>query len=108
MEIFKYLSNNIKKEILNSDISTFSELEEIRIRNNKPIILKFLEKEKIINYKIKTEDILETLEKVTENSIYTYEKQIANGFIKSPFFYKMTEPPVMIHAAMEATVKVPV
>lgn len=84
MEIFKYLSNNIKKEILNSDISTFSELEEIRIRNNKPIILKFLEKEKIINYKIKTEDILETLEKVTENSIYTYEKQIANGFITLP------------------------
>lgn len=84
MEILKYLSNNIKKEILNSDIPAFSKLEEIRIRNNKQIILKFLEKEKIINYTVKTEDILETLEKVTENSIYTYEKQIANGFITLP------------------------
>ena len=52
--------------------------------NCKNIILKFNEKEEILNYIVQTKDILETLEKITENSIYTYEKQIANGFITLP------------------------
>lgn len=84
MEVLKYLSEKIKNEILNSNLQTFSTLEEIRIRNNKKLILKFSKEEKILNYIVKTEDILKTLEKITENSIYTYEKQIANGFITLP------------------------
>ena len=35
----------------------------------------------ILSYKVTAKDLLETLEKVTENSIYTYEKQISQGFI---------------------------
>jgi len=84
MEILQYLSNEIKNQIINSDISSFKTLEEIRLRNNKNIILKFTESEKILKYIVKTKDILETLEKITENSLYTYEKQIVNGFITLP------------------------
>lgn len=84
MEILKYLSNQIKEQIINECNNNIQKLEEIRIRNNKNIILKFSEKEEVLNYVTKTKDILETLEKITENSIYTYEKQIANGFITLP------------------------
>jgi len=84
MEILQYLSNDIKNQIINSNISSFKTLEEIRLRNNKNIILKFTENEKVLQYIVKTKDILETLEKITENSMYTYEKQIVNGFITLP------------------------
>lgn len=84
MEILKYLSNSIKEQIIKDCNYDFKRLEEIRLRNCKNIILKFNENEEILNYIVQTKDILETLEKITENSIYTYEKQIANGFITLP------------------------
>lgn len=56
-------------------------LEEIRIRNGLPIILKLGQAEKIIYYKTSTEDINFIFQKICDNSIYTYQNQIANGFI---------------------------
>lgn len=84
MEILKYLSNDIKENIINKSKSKFMDLEEIRLRNNKNIILKFSQNEEIIHYVVTTKDILETLEKITENSVYSYEKQISNGYITLP------------------------
>ena len=82
MEIINYFSksiffelDNIKKEI------NFNDIEEIRLRTNKNIILKLSENELILDYKVTTSDILETLEKITENSVYSYENQIIQGFI---------------------------
>ena len=43
--------------------------------------MKFNNEEVIVSYKVTIKDLLETLEKVTENSVYTYEKQISQGFI---------------------------
>ena len=56
-------------------------LEEIRLRVNRLIILKYNQQEKMLSYTVKTEDILETLEHICENSIYAYQKQIASGYI---------------------------
>lgn len=82
MDILNYLSSNIEKNIRNdNNYIDFETLEEIRLRTNKNIVLKFTEGEIILEYKVTTQDLLETLEKITENSIYTYENQIANGFI---------------------------
>ncbi len=82
MEILKYLSKSIQENINKIQIENSKDkLEEIRLRNNKPIILKLCDDEIIINYTVTTEDLLETLEKITENSVYTYENQISNGFI---------------------------
>ena len=49
-------------------------LEEIRLRVNRPIILKYNQQEKMLSYTVKTEDILETLEHICENSIYAYNR----------------------------------
>lgn len=68
------LENNISEEEVNI-------IEEIRIRINLPIIVKLAEKEKIINYKVSTEDINYIFQKICENSIYAYQNQIANGFV---------------------------
>lgn len=68
------LENNIFEEEVNI-------IEEIRIRINLPIIVKLEEKEKIIDYKVSTEDINYIFQKICENSIYAYQNQIANGFV---------------------------
>ena len=56
-------------------------LEEIRVRNNLPLICKIGQADKVLNYKISTEDINYIFQKICENSIYTYQNQIANGYI---------------------------
>ena len=84
-EVISYFSKKLHRVIsnfLNSNYRTsFNEVEEIRIRASKPLIIKFNNIEHIFDYIVGTEDILETLEKVCENSVYTYQNQICNGFI---------------------------
>lgn len=82
MEILNYLSNNIANVLKDENIiNKMEEIEEIRLRVNQNIILKLSSEEVVISYQVTIRDLLETLEKVTENSIYTYENQISNGFI---------------------------
>lgn len=56
-------------------------LEEIRIRNQKPIILKFSGKEEVIKYIVNSEEMISILQLICENSIYSYQKQISSGFV---------------------------
>jgi len=85
MDVLKFFSPNISKELerylKGQPEDKLNILEEIRIRSNRPIILKFNDEEKFINYQITTEDILETLQIICENSIYSYHNQICNGYI---------------------------
>lgn len=82
MEILEYFPIEIGQLIQNNiGQSEMNELEEIRIRVSKPIILKLANREKIINYKVSTQDILKILENITENSLYSYQKQICSGYI---------------------------
>lgn len=82
-DIFNFFSKNISK-ILKETIETEDEmnfLEEIRIRNHQNIILKFNNQEEIIDYVVTQRDILETLQNICENSIYSYQKEICEGYI---------------------------
>lgn len=81
-DIFNFFSRNISR-ILNEIIETeeIEILEEIRIRNHQNIILKFNNKEMIIDYVVTQRDILETLQNICENSIYSYQKEICEGYI---------------------------
>ena len=80
--IFNFFSKNISK-ILKETIENeeVEYLEEIRIRNNQNIILNFNNKEMIIDYVVTQRDILETLQNICENSIYSYQKEICEGYI---------------------------
>lgn len=77
-EILKYFPEILKEKILQSNLDL---IEEIRIRVNKPVILKNNQKEEIINYPISIENILQILQKICDNSIYSYQNQICEGFI---------------------------
>lgn len=82
MQILEYFPNRIGQVIKdNLNIDDDKLVEEIRIRVSKPIILKCGDKDRILDYIITTQDILEIMERITENSIYSYQKQICEGFI---------------------------
>ena len=83
LDIIKYFPKNVSN-ILNKYLETnnmCNMLEEIRLRANKPLILKFSTYEKIFEHIVQTEDILESLEHICQNSIHTYQNQICNGYI---------------------------
>lgn len=81
-DILKYFPCNIcnlLKGKINEYIKKY--IQEIRIRCNRPIILKLRNKDIIIDYKINQCELLQILEKICNNSIYAYKNQICNGFI---------------------------
>lgn len=83
-EILNYMSSNVKREIqfaLTGNKINFDNIEEIRLRTNKNIAIKEGQNIIFLEYDVKQEDILETFERVCENSVYSYKKQICEGFI---------------------------
>ena len=80
-DIFIFFPKNIASILKETIKEDMDKLEEIRFRTNQNIILKFNEREAIINYKTKSRDILEILQIICENSIYSYQKEIAQGYI---------------------------
>lgn len=80
MEILEYFPDRIKN-ILKGEIEDINKLEEIRLRAGQPIILKLNDGDKIIKYIVSVQEILNTIQNFCENSIYSYQNQIVNGFI---------------------------
>jgi len=78
--INSFLSNSII-EAINRTLISFENIEEIRIRTNKPLIIRTSLEEVVTDYIVTTEDILTSLERICENSVYTYQNQICGGFI---------------------------
>lgn len=83
-EILRYFPNKIYQifsNLLHENPQIGNELQEIRIRVDKPIILKLREKDLILQYNILQTEILQIVERLCENSIYAYKNQICEGFI---------------------------
>ena len=79
-DVLDYLAENIKDEI-KKYISDTQDIEEIRLRIKKPIIIKNSIGNKLLIHIVSKEELLETFQKVCEQSIYSYQKQICEGFI---------------------------
>ena len=83
-EIYKYFPSNIYSLLQNTTEQNYQieqELQEIRIRAERPIILKLRNVELVIEYQVNQTEILQTVEKLCNNSIYAYKNQICEGFI---------------------------
>ena len=78
MEFLRYFPLKIKEKL--TDYIN-DKLEEIRFRVARPIILKYENKEIIIKYVVTTEEILQIMQRICDNSIYSYQNQICNGYI---------------------------
>ena len=83
-EILRYFPSQIYvllKNTLIQDRKLQRDLQEIRIRVERPILLKTRQADIMIDYQISTSEILQILEKLCENSIYAYKNQICEGFL---------------------------
>lgn len=83
-EILRYFPNNIYQIFINifkENSKIINEIQEIRMRANRPIVLKLREKDIIMQYNITQAEMLQILERLCENSIYAYKNQICEGFI---------------------------
>ena len=83
--IIKYFPEEIT-EVINNYFDEDEEdknnsIEEIRFRVDKPIMLKFNRLEKILNKNVSRDEILQIIQCACNNSIYSYQKQICEGFI---------------------------
>ena len=56
-------------------------IEEIRIRANRNMIFKYIDKEEVLDFVPSQREILSILQVFCDNSIYSYQSQICNGFI---------------------------
>lgn len=82
-EVLEYLPNSIKEEIIKYREKGIlsNSIEEIRLRIEQYLTIKVGQEIKCINHKISKQEIEETFENICEKSIYSYTKQISEGFI---------------------------
>lgn len=77
--IAEYINKKMVQVIANESAD---ELEEVRVRTVKPIILKYTKNEYILEEVIVSrEEILEILQLICENSIYSYQSEICEGYV---------------------------
>jgi stage III sporulation protein AA len=76
--VLEYLPITIKNKIL-SQCSNL--IEEIRLRSNKPLMLKIGQETVSLEYIVKQQEILQAFERICENSVYSYRRQICDGYI---------------------------
>lgn len=79
-EVLEYFPEEIKSKLQTLQ-DRINGLEEIRVRTNRNILLKIGQEEYKVDYLIGTKEVLEILQRICDNSIYTYQSQICNGYI---------------------------
>lgn len=77
-EFYKYFPSNIRQALEKINIQ---KIEEIRIRNERKIRVKSNDSEEILNVIVTKEDTIRILQSICENSIYSYQNKIAEGFV---------------------------
>lgn len=77
--IMDILTPDIVQQI--EKLSDYSNLQEIRIRIDKPLIFYLGSKEVVTNYIIKTQDIKFLIQRISNYSIYAFEEEIKQGYI---------------------------
>lgn len=77
-EILEILPDEIKKQL---NMFNFKNLQEIRIRSQKPIIVKDGAEEIIIDYIVNLEEVGSIVKRMSSYSIYAYDDEIKQGYI---------------------------
>jgi stage III sporulation protein AA len=94
--IVPYLSSQVGQIIRTINQQQLKQLEEIRLRNGQPLLMKIGEHELAVNnqgelikdlrsaYIVQPDDIFRTILSISDNSLYAFEEEIRRGFITIP------------------------
>ncbi|MFZ5987145.1 MAG: stage III sporulation protein AA [Bacillota bacterium] len=92
-DVLRFVCQDIRQVLTRVSLMDLITLEEIRLRANKPVMLQnskgsfFLNSEgkltdsKLNLFYVTQEQIMKTLELISENSIYAFQDEIKNGFL---------------------------
>ncbi len=80
-EILIYFPNDIKKEFEKVPEKIWENSKEIRIRAERKITICCFDDEYLLDFIASTENILRLVENFSENSLYSFQKEINEGFI---------------------------
>lgn len=92
-EIFPFLIPGIREVIQKININELNNLEEIRLRAGKPLMVFYKKNDWFVTgngrltrslseaYLVEQREIIKTLELMSENSIYAYQDEIKSGYI---------------------------
>lgn len=79
--VLEYLPISIRKILKENFLESNIQIEEIRLRSGKPLALKIGQDNKIHDYYVTQQEVLQSFEKICENSVYSYRRQICDGYI---------------------------
>ncbi len=94
LNITQWLSDNLKEIISELSVERL-EVEEIRLRIGQPLLLKAFQQDIFLDkfgqqssqekaYRIKQVDLIETLERMTNSSLYAVNEELKQGFLTLP------------------------
>lgn len=78
-EVYKMLPDNIKNNV--KEFLVLEEVQEIRIKIGKPIIIVLSFQEKILDYIATKDDLRYMISKISNYSLYAFEEEIKQGYI---------------------------
>jgi stage III sporulation protein AA len=79
-QILAVLPEKIRGILLNHGLD-FEKIQEIRLREEQPLAVKKEGKEELFTHRVTKEELRETMEYVSNYSLYAYEDEIRQGFI---------------------------
>lgn len=85
-QIMQVLAGNVRR-VLEEENLEFDEMQEIRLRTDKPLIVVYKDEEWMLprnkkkKYVVTKEEVRETLEYISDYSLYAYEQEMKQGFI---------------------------
>lgn len=93
--ILSILAPNIRKLFLSGRAFDFKNIEEIRLRCGKPVMIRCRNREYCLNssgssglnhntYCVTREDVMRTIAAISDNSLYAFDEDIKRGFITIP------------------------
>ncbi|AFM01254.1 MULTISPECIES: stage III sporulation protein AA [Desulfitobacterium] len=91
----RWFGNNLAHIFMQIHAMAFKDMEEIRLRVNRPLLIRGHHKELFIDgqgrvvaaekgYRVQREDVLQALERMTQSSLYAAEEEMKQGFITLP------------------------
>lgn len=78
-DVFYIMPDQISRII--EDVKNIERVNEIRLRNNKPISIYVDEDEKILDYKIRPIDLNKIIQRMSNYSIYAFDEELKQGYI---------------------------
>lgn len=78
-DLFEILPKTIRSKL--EQVNKIQELEELRIKVNKPIFIHIGNKEEIWDYVATSEDIKYIMQRISNYSIYAFEDELRQGYI---------------------------